>query len=97
MSLCLVLHDLGDAPAAAEKVFFEAIYEIAPEHWPITPRAVLVATGVSPAYLRDHLLRALKKQEAPDVVLTITRVSPDAAWHNLPAEGEEWLRRVLED
>jgi hypothetical protein len=95
MSLCLVLHDLGAAPASAEKVFFEAIYEIAPEHWPITPRAVLVATGVSPAYLRDHLLRALKKEEAPDVVLTITRVPADAAWHNLSAEGEAWLREML--
>ena len=96
MSLCLVLHDLGPAPAAAEKVFFEAIFEIAPEHWPITPNATLVATGVSPSYLRDHLLRALKKEDAPGVVLTITRVSADTAWHNLPAEGEVWLREVLE-
>lgn len=97
MSLCLVLHDLGEASAAAEKVFFEAIFEIAPEHWPIAARATLVATEVSPAYLRDHLLRALKKEETPEVMLTVTRVSPDAAWHNLPPQGDAWLRRILEE
>ena len=97
MSLCLVLHDLGNAPAAVEKIFFEAIFEIAPEHWPITSRATMVATGVSPAYLRDHLLRALKKEDAPDIMLTITQVSPDAAWHNLPAAGEAWMREMLAD
>ncbi|MDB5374869.1 MAG: hypothetical protein JWP04_3511 [Belnapia sp.] len=97
MSLCLVLHDLGDASAAAEKVFYEAIFEIAPEHWPIAARVTLVATEVSPAYLRDHLLRALKKEDTPDVMLTVTRVSPDAAWHNLSTEGDAWLRKILAD
>jgi hypothetical protein len=97
MPLCLVLHDLGNAPAAAEKAFFEAIFEIAPEHWPITNRATMVATGVSPAYLRDHLLRALKREDAPEVMLTVTQVSADAAWHNLPAAGDAWMREMLED
>jgi hypothetical protein len=97
MSLCLVLHEFGKAPAAAQKVFFEAIFEIAPEHWPITGGATLVATGVSPTYLRDHLLRALKKEDAPDLMLTVTRVSPDSVWHNLSAEGETWLRDMLEE
>jgi hypothetical protein len=97
MSICLVLHDLGDAPAAAEKVFFEAIFEIAPEHWRVTDRVTLVATGVSPAYLRDHLLRALKKEEAPDTMLAVTQFSADASWHNLPPDGEAWLREVMAD
>jgi hypothetical protein len=97
MSLCLVLHDLGDASATAEKVFFEAIFEIAPEHWRVTGQATIVATGVSPAYLRDHLLRALKKEDAPDAMLVVTQVSPDAAWHKLPAEGETWLRDLMAD
>jgi hypothetical protein len=95
MSLCLVLHDLDGAPAAAEKAFFEAIYEIAPDHWPVTERAVLVGTGVSPAYLRDHLLRALAATETRPSLLLITRVSADLAWHNLPQDGEAWLQEVL--
>lgn len=95
MSLSLVLHDLGGAPAAAEKVFFEAIFEVAPEHWRVAGRATLVETGVSPRYLRDHLLRALKKEDAPAVMLLVLRVPPDIAWHNLPAEGEAWLQAIL--
>jgi hypothetical protein len=96
MSLCLVLHDLAGVPAAAEKAFFEAIFEIAPDHWRVTGEAVLVGTGVSPAYLRDHLLRALKQQGARPAMLLVSRVPGDLASHNLPAEGEAWLREVLE-
>jgi hypothetical protein len=96
MSLCLVLHDLGrGASAEAEKAFFEAIFEIAPDHWRITGEAVLVGTGVSPAYLRDHLLRTLKRQGAQPALLLVTRVAEDLAWHNLPGDGEAWLREVL--
>ncbi len=54
----------------------------------VTDRVTLVATGVSPAYLRDHLLRALKKEDAPDTMLAVTQFSADAAWHNLPPDGE---------
>ena len=95
MSLCLVLHDLGDASAAVEKAFFESIFEIAPEHWRMTGQATLVATGVSPTYLRNHLLRSLSAEARQGVMLTVTGVSPDAAWHNLPPEGEAWLREIL--
>jgi hypothetical protein len=96
MSLCLVLHDLGPAASAdVEKVFFEAIFEIAPEHWRITGEAVLVGTGVSPAYLRDHLLRTLKKQGVQPAMLLVTRVAADMTWHGLSPEGETWLREVL--
>ena len=95
MSLCLVLHDLGGAPAEAEKAFFEAIFEIAPDHWCIAGGAVLVGTGVSPAYLRDHLLRALRHQGAQPAMLLVARIQDDLAWHNLPRDGEAWLREVL--
>jgi hypothetical protein len=96
MSLCLVLHDIPGASAEAEKAFFEAIFEIAPEHWRITGAAVLVGTGVSPAYLRDHLLRVLQRQGAQPGMLLVTRVPGDLAWQGLPAEGEAWLREIVE-
>ncbi|MBX6743316.1 MAG: hypothetical protein QJR07_05220 [Acetobacteraceae bacterium] len=95
MSLCLVLHDLGGAPADAEKAFFEAIYEIAPDHWPVTGRAVLVGTEVSPAYLRDHLLQALAPTGTQPALLLVTRVPRDLAWHNLPSDGVAWLQEML--
>ncbi len=95
MSLCLVLHDLGGAPADAVKAFFEAIYEIAPDHWPVTERVVLVGTDVSPAYLRDHMLRALAPMGVRPSLLLVTRVPRDLAWHNLPRDGEAWLQEVL--
>jgi len=95
MSMCLVLQDFGGAPPAAEKVFFEAIFEVAPEHWRITGSATLVATGVSPAYLRDHLLRALKKENAPAIMLAVMKVPGVIARHNLPPEGEAWLAELL--
>ena len=98
MSLCLVLHDLRGLSAAAEKAFFDAIYELAPDHWRVTGEAVLVGTGVSPAYLRDHLLRALARAGAPPqppAMLLALRVAEDLAWHDLPEEGAAWLREVL--
>lgn len=95
MSLCLVLHDLRGASAEAEKAFFEAIFEIAPDHWRITGEAVLVGTGVSPAYLRDHLLRTLRRHGAPAGMLLVARVPEDLAWHGLAEDGEAWLREVL--
>ncbi|HYZ33007.1 MAG TPA: hypothetical protein VE684_12085 [Crenalkalicoccus sp.] len=94
MSLCLVLHDFaGDG--AAEKACFDAVYEIAPEHWRVTPGATLVATGVSPRYLRDHLLGALRAQGLAARMLFAARIEPDAAAHGLTAEGEAWLAEVL--
>lgn len=96
MSACLVLHDLGAASAAAEQRFFEAIFEIAPDHWPVARDAVLVGTGVSPAYLRDHLLQALAAEGAVPALLLVSRLSRDTAWSALPPEGEAWLRDVLE-
>jgi hypothetical protein len=96
MSVCLVLHDLAGVPAAAEKAFFEAIFEIAAEHWRVTPGAVLVGSGISPNYLRDHLLRALAAQDAVPALLLVARLADDLAWTGLPAEGEAWLREALE-
>jgi hypothetical protein len=96
MAMCLVLHDLAGVPAAAEKAFFEAIFEIAAEHWRVTPGAVLVGSGVSPGYLRDHLLRALATQDSVPALLLVTRVAGDLAWMGLPPEGETWLREALE-
>lgn len=96
MAVCLVLHDLAGASAAAEKRFFEAIFEIAPHHWRVTPESVLVGTGISPGYLRDHLLQALAVESAAPALLLVTRVSGDLAWTGLSPEGEAWLRDVLE-
>ncbi len=59
MPICLVLHELGHAGPAAEQALFGAVFEVASSHWRVTPSATLVGTDVSPAYLRDHLLRAL--------------------------------------
>jgi hypothetical protein len=95
MSLCLVLHDPTGLPAEAEKAFFEAIFEIAPDHWPLAAGAVLVGTEVSPAYLRDHLRRSLVRAGVRPSMLLVTRVPGDLATHGLPAEGEAWLREVL--
>ena len=97
MSLLLVLHELAAAPEPASKAFYEAIFEIAPEHWPITPQAVLLTTDVSPNYLRDHLLRALKQHGGEAGQLLITRCAGDSAWHRLSAEGESWLKDALEE
>ena len=91
MPICLVLHELGLAGPAAETAFFGAIFEVASSHWRVTPGATLVGTDVSPAYLRDHLRRALDGAGAPPVLLLVTPLPAGVAWHGLPPEGEEWL------
>ncbi len=96
MAVCLVLHDLTGASAAAEKAFFEAIFEIAPDHWRVAPEAVLVGTEISPAYLRDHLLQALAAEGAVPALLLVTQMSDDQARAGLSPEGEAWLRNLLE-
>ena len=95
MPLALVVHDLP-AGSAAVKAMFDAIYEIAPEHWPMSDGALLAATGVSATYLRDHLLRALKAQGHAACMLLVTRLGEAAAWSGLPPEGEAWLREAIE-
>jgi hypothetical protein len=91
----LVLHALEGLAPPARKSFFDSIFEAAPEHWPLHPGATLVATGLSPAYLRDHLRRALDRAGAPEVLLLVSPLSADPAWAGLPPEGEAWLREVL--
>lgn len=91
----LVLHDLEGLTAEVRKSFFDSIYEIAPEHWPVQAGATLVATGTSPTYLRDHLRRALDRAAAPAVPLLVTRIGADPAWLALPEEGAAWLREML--
>ena len=95
MPLALVIHDLP-AGSAAVKALFDAIYEIAPAHWPMSEGALLAATGVSAAYLRDHLLRALRAQGHRAGMMLVTRLGEQAAWANVPAEGETWLREMME-
>ncbi|TCZ58766.1 hypothetical protein EXY23_16280 [Roseicella aquatilis] len=95
MALSLILHDLSGLEAEDEKRFFEAIFQIAPEHWRVTEAATLLETSVSPAYLRDHLLRALPQDSRAGTQLLITRVSPDTSWHALRPDGEQWLREAL--
>ena len=97
MALTLILHDLSGLGPEDEKRFFESIFQIAPEHWRLADGATLAATGVSPGYLRDHLLRALPGETRGGVQLLVTRTSPDLAWQALPAEGEAWLREMLEE
>src|SRR3954463_16657322 len=95
MALSLILHDLSALDPDDEKRFFESIFQIAPEHWQVSKGATLAETGVSPAYLRDHLIRALPVPMREVTQLLVTRVSADAPWHALPAVGEQWVRDAL--
>jgi hypothetical protein len=94
MPVALVVHDLPPGSDAA-KVMFEAIFEIAAEHWPVAEGVVLAVTDVSPAYLRTHLLREMTVRGQQPGLILVSRLS-ETAWANLPAEGEAWLRDVLE-
>lgn len=96
MALSLILHDLSGLGPDDERRFFEAIFQIAPEHWRVTDGATLLETGVSPSYLRDHLVRTLPAEQREGALLLVTRVAPDTAWSALRPDGEEWLRRLLE-
>ena len=96
MPICLVLHELGLAGPAAEEALFGAVFEVASSHWRVAPNATLVGTDVSPAYLRDHLRRALDDAGAPPALLLVTPLHAEAAWHGLPPEGEEWLAAEAE-
>lgn len=95
MALSLILHDLAAIEADDETRFFEAIFQISPEHWRLSAGATLLETGVSPSYLRDHLLRALPEALRGMTQLLVTRVSGDTAWNGLPAVGEQWLKDAL--
>ncbi len=91
MPICLVLHEPGLAGPAPEQAFFSAVFEVASSHWRVTPGATLVGTDVSPAYLRDHLVRALERAGAPPALMLVTPLPAGAAWHGIPPEGEEWM------
>lgn len=91
MPICLVLHEPGLTGDAAEQAFSGAVFEVASSHWRVSPGATLVGTDVSPAYLRDHLLRALKGAGAPASLLLVAPLDAGAAWHGLTREGEEWI------
>lgn len=95
MALSLILHDLSALDPDDERRFFEAIFQIAPEHWRVSDGATFAETGVSPAYLRDHLVRALPADRRSGTQVLVTRVGPGASWNALPAEGEQWLRDML--
>jgi hypothetical protein len=91
MPICLVVHELGLAGPGAEQALFSAVFEVSSSHWRVTPTATLVGTDVSPAYLRDHLLRALDDAGAPPALMLVTPLAAEAAWHGVPPEGEEWM------
>ena len=95
MALSLILHDLSALEPDDEKRFFEAIFQIAPEHWRVSDGATLVDTGVSPLYLREHLVRALPDERRSGTQLLVTRLSADSSWNALPKEGEAWLKNAL--
>src|SRR5215207_3184200 len=96
MAICLVLYDLGPAPPEeAESRFFDAVFEVAPDHWRVTAGATLVGTEVSSRYLIDHLRRAAERAGIAPRLLLATPV-PDGAMavHGLTPEGEAWLREM---
>ncbi|MCK8785455.1 hypothetical protein M0638_13780 [Roseomonas sp. NAR14] len=100
MPLTLVVHDL-DMPGTATspdalRAFHDAIWELAPTHWHVSSCSVLLNTSVSPTYLRDVLVRALGRAGGTPGLMLVTRVSDNAAWCGLPAEGEQWLRATVE-
>ncbi|MEN0075134.1 MAG: hypothetical protein AAGC69_12160 [Paracraurococcus sp.] len=95
MALSLILHDLAAIESEDETRFFEAIFQISPEHWRLSAGATLLETGVSPAYLRDHLLRARPEELRSAAQILVTRVSGDTAWAGLPTVGEQWLKDAL--
>ncbi|MBK1660762.1 hypothetical protein [Paracraurococcus ruber] len=97
MSLSLILHDLSAVGAEAESRFFEAIFQVAPEHWRVRPEATLAATTVSPAYLRDHLLASLPADRRPGTLLLVTRMPPDASWNALSGQGDAWVQDMLNE
>lgn len=91
MPITLVLHDPDLGGSEGETAFFDAIFEIAPTHWRVRPDTTLIGTDLSPAYLRDHLRRALDRAGVPLGLLLVTPMDADAAWHGLPPEGEAWI------
>lgn len=95
MPLSLILHDLSALEPDDEKRFFESIFQIAPEHWQVSKGATLAETGVSPTYLRDHLVRTLPPAMRGTAQLLVTHVSADAAWNALSPAGETWLQDAL--
>jgi hypothetical protein len=98
MVLLLVLHDLGpEPPEEAENRLFSAVFEVAPDHWRVTPGATLVGTEVSPRYLVDHLRRAAERAGIAPRLLLATPVPEEegaVAAHGLTPEGEAWLREM---
>ena len=96
MPICLVLHELGLAGPAVEQAFFDAVFEVSNSHWRVAGNATLLSTDLSPAYLRDHLRRALDGAGAPPALLLVTPLPDGAAWHGLPPEGEEWIAAEVE-
>lgn len=97
MPICLVLHEFEPAGPKTEQALFDAVFEVASSHWRVTPGATLLGTDVSPAYLRDHLRRALDGAGAPPTLLLVTPLPDGAAWHGLAPEGEAWIAGEAED
>ena len=64
-------------------------------HWQVSKGATLAETSVSPAYLRDHLVRTLPADMRKVTPLLVTHVSADTAWNALPAVGVQWLQDAL--
>ena len=97
MPITLVLHDPDLGGSEGETAFFDAIFEVAPTHWRVRPDTTLIGTDLSPAYLRDHLRRALDRTGAPLGFLLITPMAAEAVWHELPPGGAEWIESEQEE
>lgn len=94
MPLCLILHDLGDAPAEATEDFFYTFFGIAPDHWRLADGATLVGTDLSPGYVLQHLRQAARRCGLAPRLLLVTPVPEEAVSHGLGAEGEAWIRAM---
>lgn len=92
MALLLILHDLGDPPAAAAEDFFYTFFVVAPDHWRVTPAASLVGTDLSPGYLLQHLRETARRCGIAPRLLLVMPVPDTVAAYGLSAEGEAWMR-----
>jgi hypothetical protein len=90
MALCLVVHDL---PPAGTEALEAAVWELSESHW-VLGTSLLVATGVSPRYLTNHLQRALD-QAGVDGTLLATRLSDDFTLEGAQEGGRDWVREHL--
>ncbi|MBI0432639.1 hypothetical protein [Roseomonas sp. KE0001] len=89
MPLLLVAHDqAADGALALE----DAVWQLAESHLTL-PGSLLVETAVSPRYLNEHLLGAMRRADLQGTLLVVPVAAP--SWSGLSPEAEEWIRARL--